>query len=45
MGRRFLAGLVGHRGDESFRWVTLSDPEGNQFCVSGKHETEQVLQP
>ena len=39
------ATLVGRRGDESFRWVTLSDPEGNQFCVSGKHETEQVLQP
>ena len=28
------AGLVGRRGDESFRWVTLTDPEGNQFCVA-----------
>ena len=27
------AGLVGRRGDESFRWVTLSDPDGNEFCV------------
>ena len=28
------AGLVGRRGDDSFRWVTLSDPDGNQFCVA-----------
>ncbi len=28
------AGLVGRRGDESFRWVTLTDPDGNQFCVA-----------
>ncbi|MBC2639873.1 VOC family protein [Rhodococcus sp. NPDC056960] len=20
-----------------FRWVTLADPDGNQFCVSGPH--------
>lgn len=28
------ASLVAHRGDESFRWVTLADPHGNQFCVA-----------
>ncbi len=28
------AGLVERRGDESFRWVTLTDPDGNQFCVA-----------
>ncbi len=29
------AGLVGRRGDESFRWNTFTDPAGNEFCVSG----------
>lgn len=36
--REFLdagATLVGDRGDESFRWITLADPQGNQFCVAG----------
>jgi predicted enzyme related to lactoylglutathione lyase len=28
------ATIVGDRGDESFRWVTLADPQGNQFCVT-----------
>jgi hypothetical protein len=28
------ASLVERRGDESFRWVTLADPDGNQFCVA-----------
>ncbi len=28
------ATLVERRGDESFRWVTLADPDGNQFCVA-----------
>ncbi|MEE6271777.1 VOC family protein [Georgenia wangjunii] len=28
------ATVVGRRGDESFRWVTLADPQGNQFCVA-----------
>jgi hypothetical protein len=28
------ATLVGHRGDEAFRWVTLADTQGNEFCVS-----------
>ena len=30
------ATLVAERGDESFRWVTLADPQGNQFCIA-KH--------
>jgi len=34
------ARLVGHRGDETFRWVTLSDPDGNQFCVAEQAEAE-----
>jgi predicted enzyme related to lactoylglutathione lyase len=32
------ATLVAHRGDENFRWVTLADPDGNQFCVAGAQE-------
>ena len=32
------ATIVGRRGDESFRWVTLADPQGNQFCVAGQDE-------
>lgn len=28
------AGLVGRRGDEGFRWVTLADPQGNEFDVA-----------
>ncbi len=28
------AGLVAERGDENFRWVTLTDPDGNEFCVA-----------
>lgn len=28
------ASLVERRGDESFRWITLADPPGNQFCVA-----------
>lgn len=28
------ATVVGDRGDEHFRWVTLSDPQGHQFCVT-----------
>lgn len=31
------AGLVARRGDEHFAWVTLTDPQGNEFCVSGPH--------
>ena len=32
------ASLVGRRGDEHFRWVTLADPQGNQFCVAEASE-------
>ena len=38
---RLLAGgatLVERRGDESFRWVTLADPQGNEFCVASTGE-------
>ncbi|WP_109472793.1 VOC family protein [Ornithinimicrobium cavernae] len=31
------ATLVARRGDEHFRWATLADPHGNEFCVSGQH--------
>ena len=30
--------MVGRRGDETFRWVTLADPDGNEFCVAGRQE-------
>jgi len=32
------AAMVGRRGDETFRWVTLADPDGNEFCVAGRQE-------
>ncbi|WP_374454859.1 VOC family protein [Nocardioides sp.] len=32
------ATLVERRGDESFRWVTMADPDGNQFCVAAASE-------
>lgn len=28
---------VARRQMGDFRWVTLADPQGNQFCVSGPH--------
>lgn len=28
---------VAQREMEGFRWVTLADPDGNQFCVAGQH--------
>lgn len=34
------ATLVGRRGDESFRWVTMADPDGNQFCVAAQAEAD-----
>ena len=37
------AGLVERRGDESFRWVTLTDPDGNEFCVAGASDAEGAL--
>ena len=35
------ASLVGRRGDENFRWVTLADPQGNQFCVAPQTEAAE----
>jgi len=32
------ATLVARRGDESFRWVTLADPQGNEFDVAEESE-------
>ena len=32
------ARIVGRRGDESFRWVTMADPQGNEFCVAGQQD-------
>lgn len=29
------ASLVERRGTEDFRWNTLTDPQGNEFCVAG----------
>ena len=28
------ATLVGERGDDSFRWITFADPQGNEFCIA-----------
>jgi predicted enzyme related to lactoylglutathione lyase len=28
---------VAQRSVGTFRWVTMADPDGNQFCVSGLH--------
>ena len=37
------ATLVERRGDESFRWVTLRDPDGNEFCVAERGAAEDAL--
>ena len=37
------AGLVERRGDEHFRWVTLTDPDGNEFCVAGQAEVSEAM--
>ncbi|WP_244930987.1 VOC family protein [Nocardioides sp. W7] len=37
------ATLVDRRGDESFAWVTLADPQGNQFCVTSSADAEAEL--
>ena len=31
------ASVVEPRSAGDFRWVTLADPDGNEFCVSGSH--------
>jgi len=28
------AGLVGHRKEYGITWSTLTDPEGNEFCIA-----------
>lgn len=35
------ASLVERRGDEHFRWVTLTDPDGHQFCLASGGEAEE----
>lgn len=37
------AGLVGRRGESGFRWVTLTDPAGNEFCVAGAAGAEGAM--
>ncbi len=29
---------LGERGGAGFRWITLADPDGNQFCVAAQAE-------
>ncbi|MBM7279193.1 VOC family protein [Gordonia rubripertincta] len=31
---------IADREMPGFGWVTLADPDGNQFCVAGQHEAE-----
>lgn len=28
---------LGKRGDDSFWWITLTDPQGNEFCIAHPH--------
>lgn len=39
VARLIEAGATEHHREnmDGFRWVTLADPDGNQFCVSGAH--------
>ena len=37
------ATLVERRGDDNFRWTTLTDPAGNEFCVAQRDEAEAAL--
>ena len=37
------ATVVGRR-DEGFPWVTLTDPDGNEFCVSADEHSSQPLE-
>lgn len=39
VSRLIEAGASEHHREnmDGFRWVTLTDPDGNQFCVSGAH--------
>lgn len=29
--------LVGKRAIGDFEWITLEDPDGNEFCLAGQH--------
>lgn len=31
------ASLIEQRSAGDFEWVTLADPDGNQFCIAGGH--------
>ncbi len=35
--------ILGRRGDEDFSWVTLTDPQGNEFCVTSASAGEPGL--
>jgi hypothetical protein len=37
------ATLVERRGDDDFRWTTLTDPGGNEFCVAAHSDAEAAL--
>ncbi|WP_232680033.1 VOC family protein [Nocardioides sp. R-C-SC26] len=37
------AQVVGTRGESGLVWVTLTDPEGNEFCVTSSHAAESEL--
>lgn len=28
---------LGRRGDDDFWWITLTDPQGNEFCIATPH--------
>jgi hypothetical protein len=36
------ASIVGRRNAGDFHWVTLADPQGNQFCVAPRHEAAEA---
>jgi predicted enzyme related to lactoylglutathione lyase len=36
------ASIVGHRNAGDFQWVTLADPQGNEFCVAPAHEPAEA---
>ncbi|OLT07359.1 hypothetical protein BJF90_14735 [Pseudonocardia sp. CNS-004] len=40
------ATVLGERGDPSvFSWITLTDPEGNEFCVGEQEEVSSPAAP
>jgi predicted enzyme related to lactoylglutathione lyase len=36
------ASIVGRRDAGDFHWVTLADPQGNEFCVAPRHEAAEA---